>query len=192
MKTTRLFQKFVKIWNFVKPYGDHTWSSKPIHFRVTDQSGKKYVILYPPFWLVDALKMNLFSRLRFVARVNFNLYKNMYSQLTVNLKFLLTAGGTLFFAMHKYVPMSSLETFCNSNTSPWTRFWCTSFPFLSWNRILALSFCDFGFFDHIMVGCGCPVAEQINFAEPPSATLRSSVLCLSDIWGGITTSRVAT
>ena len=117
---------------------------------------------------------------------------NMYSQLTVNLKFLLTAGGTLFFAMHKYVPMSSLETFCNSNTSPWTRFWCTSFPFLSWNRILALSFCDFGIFCQIMVGWGCPVAEQINFAEPPSATLRSSVLCLSDIWGGITTSRVAT
>ena len=43
-----------------------------------------------------------------------------------------------------------------------------------------------------MVGVGLPVAEQKNFAWPPSLTLMSLVLNLSDISGGTTTSNFAT
>ena len=57
---------------------------------------------------------------------------------------------------------------------------------------MARSLEDLGFFCQVMVGLGWPVAEQMNLADSPSATFKSSVLCLSDIWGGITTSSVAT
>ena len=49
-----------------------------------------------------------------------------------------------------------------------------------------------GFLLHVIVGAGWPLAEQKNFACPPSLTLMSLELNLSDISGGTTTSNVAT
>lgn len=113
-------------------------------------------------------------------------------QLTVSLKFLLTAGGTLFLAIHKYFPISCRVTFPISKTSPLTCVLKMSFPLGSNKRISAFSCVLLGFFCHSIVGVGWPVAEQINLADPPSATLTSLVLCLSEISGGMTTSKVAT
>ena len=66
-------------------------------------------------------------------------------------------------------------------------------PFLCLPLMLLLEdFLPAGSRRQVMVGVGCPVAEQKNFAWLPSLTLMSLVLNLSDISGGTTTSRVAT
>ena len=57
---------------------------------------------------------------------------------------------------------------------------------------LFVIFLTSGFLLHVIVGAGWPLAEQKNFACPPSLTLMSLELNLSDISGGTTTSNVAT